>query len=61
MLVDNVINTVKKTQQTKHSIEVEVTSHSYSRVEAFRDMKKIKSIPLAAEELIDDGLDVHKI
>ena len=61
MLVDQIINKVRNTQQFKHTIKVDVESPSYARMEVFRYKKKIESTSLAASELIDDGLDANDV
>lgn len=59
--IEEIIEKVKKRKETRVKIETEIASESYARVEVFKDKRKLKSIGLAAEELIDDGLDHNEI
>jgi len=59
--IEEIIEKVKKRKETRVKIETEIASDSYARVEVFKGIRKLKSIGLAAEELIDDGLDHNKI
>ena len=57
-----VIDDVRKDPQLPtQRITTEVVSDTYQRIEQYRNKKEIKSIPLAASELIEEGLDKNNI
>jgi len=59
--IEKIINLVRERKEKRIEIKTEIMSDSYARVEVFKNKNKLKSIALAAEELIDDGLDSNKI
>lgn len=59
--IGTIINLVRERKEKRIEIKTEIMSDSYARVEVFKNKNKLKSIALAAEELIDDGLDSNKI
>ena len=59
--ITSVITEVKTGKPRMMEIKTEVTATAYSRIEVYKNKEDIKSIPLAASELIDDGLDKNEI
>lgn len=59
--IAEIINTVRTRKEKTIKVTVEVASDSYARLGVFKKKKEITSDPLAAEQLIDDGLDYNKI
>ena len=59
--IAEIINTVRTKKEKTIKVIVEVASGSYARLGVFKKKENIKSDPLAAEQLIDDGLDYNKI
>ncbi len=59
--IEEIINIVRTRKEKTIKVIVEVASDSYARLEVFKKKENIKSDPLAAEQLIDDGLDHNKI
>lgn len=59
--IEDIITKVKDRKEKTTEIKIEIASDTYARVELFKDKLKLKSVNLAAEELIDDGLDYNEI
>jgi len=59
--IEEIINIVRNKKEKTIKVIVEVASDSYARLEVFKKKENIKSDPLAAEQLIDDGLEHNKI
>jgi len=59
--IEEIISKVKDKKEKMQKIETEVVSDTYARVEVYKNNKKIKSISLAASELIEEGLDSNEI
>ena len=59
--IPRVITEVKTRKPRMMEIKTEVAAATYSRMEVYRDREGIRSIPLAASELVDDGLDRNGI
>lgn len=58
--VDAIVD-VKENQEETQEITTEITSKTYGRVESYRQKRDIKSIPIAASELIEEGLDANDV
>ncbi len=59
--IEKIINVVRDRKETLREIKIEIASDTYARVEVYQNKAKIKSVALAAGELVDDGLDHNKI
>lgn len=59
--IEEIITKVKDRKEKTTEIKIEIASDTYARVETFKDKLKLKSVSLAAEELIDDGLEYNEI
>ena len=59
--IGTIIDQAKTRKETTREIKTEVESDAYARVLTFQEKKKLKSISLAASELIDDGLDANEM
>ncbi len=59
--IPDIIEDVRTKRQTTVNVTTEVTTNTYSRMEAYKDRKQIGSIPLAASELIEEGLERDEV
>jgi ParB/RepB/Spo0J family partition protein len=56
-----IITEVKKTKRKTRPITIEVESDTYGRIDTYREKKEIDSVPLAAVELVEDGLKANDL
>ena len=59
--IGTIIGQVQNRKEELHDIKTEVASDAYARMLTFQEKRKLKSISLAASELIDDGLDANEM
>jgi hypothetical protein len=59
--IGTIIGQVQSRKEELHDIKTEVASDAYARMLTFQEKRKLKSIALAASELIDDGLDANEM
>lgn len=59
--LSDIIEDAKNNKEERHDIRVEVVSKTFSRVKKYREDRYLKSISLAAEELIEEGLDHNSL
>ncbi|MDA8030097.1 MAG: ParB/RepB/Spo0J family partition protein [Alphaproteobacteria bacterium] len=59
--VTELIDHVKNKKEQKVRIHTDVTVMSHSKIESYKQKKKLSSVPIAASELIDVGLDNSEI
>ena len=59
--IPDIIESVKSKQHSAHEFTVTVESDTYERIDAFKKKERINTVPLAAVDLIHDGLDSNEV
>ena len=59
MPVPDIVKKVEGLRGSRRSIVIDVASDTYSRIDAYREAGGIDTVPLAAADLVEDGLSAH--
>ena len=61
MSVSDIIKSMASKPRITREIKVSVESDTYDRIDTYKDREKIASIPIAAVNLIEDGLKANEV